>query len=845
MANPLIDPKSLPVYAQRDKILKALEEHQVIVVESPTGSGKTTQLPIILHEAGYDTSGVIGITQPRRIAAVSVADYIQNQVGANSPGFVAYKMRFDDRTDKTTRIKVMTDGILLQELKADPLLSQYSVIMVDEAHERSLNIDFILGLLKRVLEVRKEFKVIVSSATINAEVFSQYFSSCPVVRIETKTFPVQTLYAPPAPELEGTEAIIRKTQEIVEHIIREEREGDILIFLSGEKLIKDTITSLYGSSVAKKLHIIPLYGRLSKEEQDLVFPPAPRGKVKVVVSTNIAETSITINGITTIIDSGLAKINFYSPRTYTSSLVEKPISKASANQRLGRAGRTQPGSCYRLYSKKEFDSRPLFTMEEIYRTDLSEVVLRMSELGIRDFTAFDFISNPGKPGIASAVDTLVLLDALTPENELSSIGKMMAEFPLLPRHSRILVEAITRYPEVLQETLVATSFLTTSHPFLLPQGEEMEARKAHHAFREPGGDFHSYLKLFNSYINATKKDRFCEQYYLDQQTMDEIVHINDQLTQITSSLGVPITGGGSVKAFLCCIARGMIQFVCIKSGRSSYRSLTAESIEIHPGSVLFRDTPEIIVAGEVVKTSRMFARSVSPLKREWLDEISPSLAQSLLPRNQGAGTVAARDLKSTKRSRTTSATQTDSGLQISLGGKIRTLELIKGGKKQLLLTYDECRRLVKNPNFSVPSHLSQIRVVVKYGKYSLFSGERLETLFAVLDEFNPERDILAKGGKKEDLHLLGDGKELTKQVAKIGKLVPLKKKDTKLGYLCLFTNGQGIYWLKPVDSLSTMVSESLGSLEALTDDSQIGNEKSVRNQLNKQFRWLTQLLEKL
>jgi ATP-dependent helicase HrpA len=306
---------------------------------------------------------------------------------------------------------------------------------------------------------------------------------------------------------------------------------------------------------------------------------------------------------------------------------------------------------------------------------------------------------------------------------------------------------------------------------------------------------------------------------------------------------VPITGGGSVKAFLCCIARGMIQFVCIRSGRSSYRSLTAESIEIHPGSVLFRDNPEIIVAGEVVKTSRVFARSVSPLKREWLEEISPSLAQSLLPKERSSGTTVGKDQRPTKRSKSTLAP--DQGLQISLGGKIRTLELIKGGKKQLFLSYDECRRLVKNPNFSVPSHLGQIRVVVKYGKYTLFSGERLETLFSIFEEFNPERDILAKAGKKEDLHLLGDAKELTKQIAKIGKLVPFKKKDTILGYLALFTNGQGIYWLKPVDSLSAMVSESLGSLEALADEGQIGDEKSFKNQLNKQFRWLTQLLEKL
>jgi len=345
----------------------------------------------------------------------------------------------------------------------------------------------------------------------------------------------------------------------------------------------------------------------------------------------------------------------------------------------------------------------------------------MSELGIRDFTSFDFISSPGKQGIAGAVDTLRLLDALTPENDLSTVGKMMAEFPLLPRHSRIIVEAITRYPQVLQEVIIATSFLTTSHPFLLPQGEEIEARRAHHRFREPGGDFQTYLKLFRSYHEAPRKDKFCETYYLDQQTMDEIVNINDQLTQIVSSLGVPISGGGGMQEYLCSIARGLIQFICVRSGRYSYRSLTADSIDIHPGSVLFRENPDFIVAGEVVKTSRTFARSVSPLEKSWLESISPSLAESLLPReDQGRGAKGQKQRQAGTQGTDDRGKQVqssrDTTWQVSLGGNIYQLKNIKGNKKQLQISYEDCKKFMKDPNFTILNqhqNLNDLKVWLK------------------------------------------------------------------------------------------------------------------------------------
>ena len=630
-----IDYKALPVYEQKQKILDCLEKNQVVIVESPTGSGKTTQIPVILYEAGYATNGVIAVTQPRRIAALSVSEFISKQLGTSYPGLVGYKMRFEDKTDASTKIKIMTDGILLQEMKLDPWLSKYSVIMVDEAHERSLNIDFVMGLLKRVLKERKDFRVIVSSATMNTQVFSEYFDNAPIVSIDTITYPVSVIYDPiPGGVTTTTDAgcdlLLSKICNTVERVLDNGDEGGILIFLPGEKIIKDCLDRLYRMPFSRHLHILPLYGRLSKEEQEKVFDEPPAGKKKVIISTNIAETSVTISDITTVIDSGLCKLNFYNPRNFTSSLIESSVSKASCNQRKGRAGRTHEGSCYRLYKRMDFETRPEYTTEEIYRTDLSEVVLRMAELGITDFYNFDFIASPGKEGIIGAVDTLNMLGALDSDNCLSEIGKMMVRFPLEPRISRIIIEAIMRFPDVIDKALIAASFLSANSPFILPPNEEMEARKAHHRFRDMQGDFVTYLNIFNAYKQSDNKEKFCKKNYLDERVMAEIDNINYQLTQIVSDMNIPIVQGkGSFNDYLCCIACGMIQFVCIRTGRESYHSLTADHICIHPGSVIFKQNPVFIVAGEIVRTSRIFAMSVSPLTKPMLDIINPTLYEKL------------------------------------------------------------------------------------------------------------------------------------------------------------------------------------------------------------------------
>ncbi len=802
--------RQLPVYAQRERILSALESHRVVVVESPTGSGKTTQLPIILDEAGYGARGVIGVTQPRRIAAVSVSSFVAKQLETPLGEYVGYKMRFEDHTTAKTRIKIMTDGILLQEIKADYALSAYSTIVVDEAHERSLNIDFVLGLLKRVIELRPDFRVVVSSATINAEVFSQYFDNCPVVRVDASMYPVQVIYDPPA--LTGNyDELMYKIADIVGRGLEEHREGDYLIFLPGEQSIKDCLGQLAYMPFSKKLHLLPLYGRLSKEEQDRVFPPAPAGKTKVVVATNIAETSITIDGITTVIDAGTAKMNYYNPRTFTSSLIEGPISKASANQRKGRAGRTRPGLCYRLYTREEFESRPLFTMEEIYRTDLSEVVLRMAEIGIRDFESFDFLSPPGRGGILGAVDTLLLLDALNEDNSLSTIGKMMARYPLLPRHSRAIVEAIVNYPDVVDEVLTATAFLSTNSPFLLPQGEEVAARKAHHRYRDDLGDFVPYLKLLAAYESSENKQKFCETRYLDPRVMAEIKNVKEQLAAMVSESGVPLTSGGPVASYLCAVARGLIQFVCVRTGRGNYRSLTAQRIMIHPGSVMFREDPEFIVAGEIVRTSRTYARSVSPLERSWIPRISENLASELLAIGRPARGGGKKGKAATEPRDTT--------WQVVIGATVFRLEPYKGKKKVAVLPWDQVRELVDRETELLPHH-SNLRGKVMANGRELMTGMRLPEIFRIAKTMDFGRMMLSDPPAKRTYQVFKDPEALCKRLGDLLKPAPIKKSSKQTGFLTLHTDEHGQYWIKPTRNFYTAVDTTLYSLEVLADELQ-------------------------
>ena len=861
-----LDYKSLPVYEQKQRILDTLKTNQVIIVQSPTGSGKTTQIPVILHEAGYSDNGIIAVTQPRRIAALSVSEFISKQLGTSYPGLVGYKMRFEDKTDLTTRIKIMTDGILLQEMKLDPMMKKYSVIMVDEAHERSLNIDFVLGLLKRILKIRPDLKIIVSSATMNAEKFSTYFDGCPIVTIDTITYPVTVIYDPPTipastNTLTAEEALLSKISNTIDRILYNRTEGDILIFLPGEKAIKDCINKLYRTPYSRKIQIIPLYGRLPKEEQEKVFDPAPFGRKKVIISTNIAETSVTIDGITSVIDSGLAKLNFYSPRTYTSSLIETPVSKASCNQRRGRAGRTQPGTCYRLYPRKDYDTRESYTIEEIFRTDLSEVVLRMAELGITDFETFDFISQPPKEAIRGAVETLRMLKAINPDNTLSSIGNLMVLFPLPPRVSRIIVESILKYPEVMEEVLIAAAFLSTHSPFVLPQGEEMDARRAHHTFRDIQGDFVSYVKLYRIYQQQKSREQFCKKNYLDEKVMAEIENIVLQLSDIVSAQQIPITGGGPMDDYLCCIASGMIQFVCVREGRENFRTLTADHISIHPGSNMFRTDPMYIVAGEIVRTSRMFAMSVSPLTKGMLAKIDPSLEKELnilkkskeKSRSLSSGfeyeakgsfkeEYEKADIKKSKeKDKPTN--------EIKIGSSVFSVKKVKG-KQLVILPLSQLLVCAKENDFSSNNELHiklstlKGKVTVKNG-FEMLNGEKLELIFKIANILNLIPIEEKKFDRKLNININEEQgiDKLCKAMEYALNVAVAKSKSKEMGFIAAFTDNNGNYWFKVSRGFSTALSETLSTLETLIDEAKAVFSDEQKNRLNEIYRKLNNFYE--
>ena len=912
----------LPVYEQKARILESLERHQVIVVESPTGSGKTTQLPVILHEAGYTQTGMIGVTQPRRIAALSVSEFIAHQLKVPLGDAVGYKMRFEDHTSPETKIKIMTDGILLQELKLDPWLSKYSVIMVDEAHERSLNIDFILGLLKRILQERQDFKVIISSATINTDMFSMYFNECPVIKIDAMTYPVTLIFDPPAitastETLAAETALLDKITVIVGRILSEGRPGAILVFLPGERAIKNCIERLSHESWFRKLYPLPLYGRLSKEEQERVFKSPPFGKKKIVIATNIAETSITINDIAAVIDSGLSKLNFYNPFTYTSSLDEAPVSKASCNQRRGRAGRTQEGVCYRLYTRKDFETRVMYTTEEIYRTDLSEVVMRMAELGIYDFANFDFISPPGKKGIIGAVDTLNMLGALEPDNSLSKIGQMMCLFPLSPRQSRMIVEAVLYYPESIEDVLIAAGFLSARSPFLFPDGHELEARKAHAAFRDPLGDFVSFLKVYRQYMQADNQKKFCDRFYLDERIMAEIANIKEQLELIVSDMGVPILSGGKPADYLTAVARGMIQFVCAAQGRDVYRSLTTEKISIHPGSCMYKEHQAFIVAGEIVRTSRMYAMSVSPLSKDIVALVAPALLDKKVSQQvrakagngdgkadraangtgkgggknaQGAGVSgklsgsAGKAVGQGSRIGSTGAVGEKQPQTVSICGTPYIVQKMKG-KKQLLLPWEQFSRTVEqlqmerlqqragkpdadsdmqNGTPDRPSgnaqgksplesssivydgrleQLKNLRAKITFGSYELLAGEKFGLVLSIAEAF-PLQPLGSETPfpRTKNFTLPDDTTALLEQLPLIFRTVAAKQKSKQLGFITLFNDGNGTFWLKTSRGFHTALYENLASLQQLIDSAGAGLNEAQTVEVNRLYSKIAKLI---
>ncbi|HCI6733370.1 TPA: ATP-dependent RNA helicase HrpA, partial [Klebsiella variicola subsp. variicola] len=497
-------PENLPVSQKKQEILEAVRDHQVVIVAGETGSGKTTQLPKICMELGRGLKGLIGHTQPRRLAARTVANRIAEELQTEPGSCIGYKVRFSDHVSDNTMVKLMTDGILLAEIQQDRLLMQYDTIIIDEAHERSLNIDFLLGYLKELLPRRPDLKIIITSATIDPERFSKHFNHAPIIEVSGQTYPVEVRYRPIVEEADDTER--DQLQAIFDAVDELGREGpgDILIFMSGEREIRDTADALNKLDL-RHTEVLPLYARLSNSEQNRVFQP--HSGRRIVLATNVAETSLTVPGIKYVIDPGTARISRYSYRTKVQRLPIEPVSQASANQRKGRCGRVSEGICIRLYSEDDFLSRPEFTDPEILRTNLASVILQMTALGLGDIAAFPFVEAPDKRNIQDGVRLLEELGAITTDEQataykLTPMGRQLSQLPVDPRLARMVLEA--QKHGCVREAMIITSALSIQDPRERPMDKQQASDEKHRRFHDKESDFLAFVNLWN-YLGEQQK----------------------------------------------------------------------------------------------------------------------------------------------------------------------------------------------------------------------------------------------------------------------------------------------------------------------------------------------------
>ncbi|KAL9438477.1 hypothetical protein AB3S75_024199 [Citrus x aurantiifolia] len=622
--------KTLPIYPYRDELLQAVNEYQVLVIVGETGSGKTTQIPQYLHEAGYTKQGKVGCTQPRRVAAMSVAARVSQEMGVKLGHEVGYSIRFEDCTSEKTILKYMTDGMLLREILSEPNLESYSVLMVDEAHERTLSTDILFGLLKDLIKFRSDLKLLISSATLDAEKFSDYFGSAPIFKIPGRRYPVEIHYTK-APEADYIDAAIVTVLQI--HVTQS--PGDILVFLTGQEEIEtaDEIlkhrTRGLGSKIAE-LIICPIYANLPTELQAKIFEPTPEGARKVVLATNIAETSLTIDGIKYVIDPGFSKVKSYNPRTGMESLLVHPISKASAMQRAGRSGRTGPGKCFRLYTlhnyHKDMDDN---TVPEIQRTNLANVVLILKSLGIDDLVNFDFIDPPPEEALLKALELLFALSALNKLGELTKVGRRMAEFPLDPMLSKMIV-ASDKY-KCSDEIITIAAMLSVGNSiFYRPKDKQVHADNARMNFHLGNvGDHIALLRVYNSWRECNYSTQWCYENYIQVRSMKRARDIRDQLEGLLERVEIEVTSNlNDLDAIKKAITSGFFPHSAKLQKNGSYWTVKhPQRVHIHPSSGLAQVLPRWVVYHELVLTTKEYMRQVTELKPEWLVEIAPHYYQ--------------------------------------------------------------------------------------------------------------------------------------------------------------------------------------------------------------------------
>ncbi len=654
-------PENLPITRKKDDIIAAIRNHPVVIVSGETGSGKTTQLPKFCLAAGRGIEGIVGCTQPRRIAAVTVADRIAEELGESPGESVGYQIRFQEQFNKADGfIKIMTDGILLAETQGDKYLNAYDTIIVDEAHERSLNIDFLLGILRNLTSIRKDLKLIITSATIDTQKFSKAFGDAPVIEVSGRTYPVTVQYAESDTDADAEElTYVEKAVDAADAVISEKKPGDILIFMPTEQDIRETCETLEGRN-CRHTTVLPLFARLPAADQMRVFKSMP-GR-KIVVATNVAETSITVPGIRYVIDTGLARISQYDPRSRTTSLPIAPISKSSADQRKGRCGRVADGVCIRLYPESDYESRPLFTPPEIQRANLSQVILRMISLNLGDIQSFPFIDPPPAKQVKDGFDLLHELGALVPAAvrkkekpakkktpRLSARGRVMAAVPLDPRLSRMLLEAADQGH--LEELVVIVSALSTIDPRERPEDAEKTAEAAHNQFKDPASDFITWINIWRAcfgtpamtraFVRARDLKEFCRSNFFSFKRMREWQDVHEQITAILSEAGVkpsqPAPGkknesgdedfSQGYAAIHKSILSGFLSNIAVKEEKNVYQAAKNREMMIFPGSGVFNRGGAWIVCAEMVETSRLFGRNVANIDRTWLEPIGASLCR--------------------------------------------------------------------------------------------------------------------------------------------------------------------------------------------------------------------------
>ncbi|MEN9675791.1 MAG: ATP-dependent helicase HrpA, partial [Verrucomicrobiota bacterium] len=655
-------PPDLPISARKDEIVEAIRKHPVVVVAGETGSGKTTQLPKMCLEAGLGIEARIGCTQPRRVAALSISRRIAEELRVTWGRDVGCQIRFDDRSGPDTYIKLMTDGILLAEAQGDPLLTGYNALIIDEAHERSLNIDFLLGHLKGLLSERPDLKLIITSATIDTAAFSRHFNNAPVIEVSGRMFPVDVEYAPidAASEERGEISFVEAAVNAVEKILYETGSGDVLVFMPGERDIRESGELLEGRC-GREVEVIPLFGRLSGGDQQRVFAPSDRRKI--IIATNIAETSLTLPGIRFVVDTGLARLSRYNPRTRTRRLPVEPVSQSSANQRKGRAGRVQNGTCIRLYSEEDFLARPPFTQPEIQRANLAEVILRMKAFRLGEMERFPFVNPPTPAAIEAGYQLLQELGALDDARDLTNTGRDLARLPIDPTLGRMLLQS--QQEHATRELLIIAAGLSIQDPRERPLEKRAAADAAHQRFTDPRSDFLTLLNLWNavhdqweSLRTQGQRRRFCQTHFLSYLRLREWQDLHAQLHGALEELGTVDLNESNADyaAIHRSILTGLLGHVATRLERNVYQAAGNREVQVFPGSAMFersdpkanlkkrpgRDREESeskgsearksrqplwLVAGEIVETSQRFARTLAGIDPEWIVQLAPHLCR--------------------------------------------------------------------------------------------------------------------------------------------------------------------------------------------------------------------------